>query len=106
MYTTTHYTTAATKKRASIVQAAMYATLNAQLQSYNTAHNTNYVLQTNIANSTCNTCYVVNFAIVLSCYNTAVALFNSTVQAFYKRKCTSYYANSYVLCNATQTQAY
>jgi len=112
MYNTTHYTTAATKQRASIVQAATYAALNKKLQKYNAKHNKNFTLNTQIQHSTCNTYYTVSFTVTQKSYKHAVKLFNKTVKAFYKFKCNSmqHYcnisSNSFVACAKTNAQVY
>lgn len=112
MYNTTHYTTAATQKRAHIVQAATYAALNKKLQKYNKKHNKQFALTTQVERSTCNTCYVVRFTVTQKSYKHAVKLFNKTVQTFYKFKCNNMQhfinisSNSYVACAKTNAQVY
>jgi hypothetical protein len=111
MYTTTHYVTYTTQKRANVAQAAIYAVLNAKLQKYNAKHNTSHVLLTNCVASTCNTQIVVSFIILCKKYKQAVKLFNKTVKAFYTRSKQHDFAmrtscNSFVLCNKTNTSCY
>lgn len=112
MYNTTHYTTAATLKRAQIVQAVTYAALNKKLQKYNAKHNTQFTLATQIQRSTCNTQYVVSFTVTQKSYKHAVKLFNKTVQTFYKFKCNNMQhfcnisSNSFVACAKTNAQVY
>ena len=110
-YALTHYTTAATQKRANIVQAVVSVALNKKLQKYNKKHNTNYVLHTSTYASTCNTCVVVNFTINAT-HKHCVKLFNKTVKTFYKFKCCNlqHYcnisSNSYVVHCKTNAQVY
>ena len=112
MFNTTHYTTAATLKRAQIVQAASYNALNKKLQKYNKKHNKNYKLVTNIQRDSHTQHYVINFTITQKSYKRAVKLFNKTVKTFYKLKCNNMQhfcnisSNSFVACAKTNAQYY
>ena len=110
MYATTHYVYLSTHKRAIIAQTAISKVLNAALQQYNAQHNTAFTLQSTIKDNKDNTVSLA-FTVTQACYNTAVALFNNTVQLFYKFKCTQMHfsnirSNSYVRCCNTNAQVY